>query len=271
MNMPSRIALLGYGAMGRSVAKLLRAKLKQAHIVAVVRRNRSAVRDELLPADATIVENIEQLQPLQVDLVVECAGHSALRQFGAGVLQAGCDLLVASVGALADSELEQRLRKDAESYGARVLIPSGALGGLDLLAAARIGGVDSVTYIGRKPTAAWRGTRAESLVNLDADASAEVPFFTGTARESALMFPQNANVTAAVAIAGIGFDATRVQLFADPKASGNEHRIQAQGAFGNFELAVRATTLAENPKTSLLAPCSLVRSILNLRESVALA
>ncbi|HWK74870.1 MAG TPA: aspartate dehydrogenase, partial [Povalibacter sp.] len=181
------------------------------------------------------------------------------------------DLLIASVGALADIELERRLRDCASQSGARVLVPSGALGGLDLLSAARIGGLEHVTYIGRKPPAAWRGSRAEALVDLDAGAAADVPFFSGTAREAALMFPQNANVSAAVAIAGIGFDATRVQLFADPRATGNEHRIQADGAFGSFELTVRALALAQNPKTSLLAPCSLVRSILNRSESVSLA
>lgn len=271
MSMALRIALVGYGAMGRAVADFLGARSQQARIVAVVRRNQSGSLAGTLLADARIVESIEQLQSLQVDLVVECAGHSALRQFGPGALRAGYDLLVASVGALADGELERQLRESAEQSGARLLIPSGALGGLDLLAAARLGGVDSVTYIGRKPPAAWRGTPAEAMVNLDAVTAGDVPFFSGTAREAALKFPQNANVTAAVAIAGVGFDATRVQLFADPQATGNEHRIRAHGAFGDFELAVRATALAQNPKTSLLAPCSLVRSILNRSESVALA
>jgi aspartate dehydrogenase len=266
-----RIVLIGHGAMGRVIADLLRPKSGQARVVGVVRRDHSAALDDTTaPADIPTVTTIEQLRSLDADLVVECAGHSALRKFGPEALRAGSDLLVASVGALADVELEQQLRDIAKQSGARVLIPSGALGGLDLLAAARIGGMDSVTYIGRKPPAAWRGTRAETLLNLD-DASGDAAFFSGTAREAALMFPQNANVTAAVAIAGVGFDATRVQLFADPKAVGNEHRIQAHGAFGSFELAVRAKALAQNPKTSLLAPCSLVRSILNRSESVALA
>lgn len=266
-----RIALIGYGAMGRSMADLLRQQPHQAHIVAVVRRNPSVALETPLPEAAVAVESMEQLQSVRPDLVVECAGHAALRQFGPSALQSGHDLLIASVGALADVELERRLRESASQSGARVLIPSGALGGLDLLSAARIGGLERVTYIGRKPPAAWRGSRAEALVNLDAGVAADSPFFSGTAREAALMFPQNANVSAAVAIAGIGFDATRVQLFADPRATGNEHRIQADGAFGSFELTVRAAALARNPKTSLLAPCSLVRSILNRSESVSLA
>lgn len=266
-----RIALIGYGAMGRSIAGLLRQKSHQARIVAVVRRNPSSPPDDPLPEDAVAATSMEHLWSAQPDLVVECAGHSALRQFGPAVLQSGRDLLVASVGALADPGLERQLREDAARSGARLLIPSGALGGLDLLAAARIGGVDLVTYIGRKPPAAWRGSHAQTLVNLDASTSADAPFFSGTAREAALAFPQNANVTAAVALAGTGFDATRVQLFADPRATGNEHRVQAHGAFGSFELTVRAAPLAQNPKTSLLAPCSLVRSILNRSESIGLA
>lgn len=257
--------------MGRSMADLLRQEAHLAQVVAVVCRNSPSLLPVSLPEGAIAIDDMQQLKSVRPDLVVECAGHSALRQFGSEALLSGHDLLIASVGALADVELERQLRQDAARSGAHVLIPSGALGGLDLLAAARLGGVDHVTYMGRKPPAAWRGSHAETLMNLDATAPSDEPFFSGTAREAALAFPQNANVTAAVAIAGIGFDDTRVQLFADPRAIGNEHRVQAQGAFGSFELTVRATALAQNPKTSLLAPCSLVRSILNRNASVGLA
>lgn len=258
--------------MGRMVMELLRRRSRHAHIIAVAVRGPMKPSDAaLLPQGTRVVYSPEQLPELDpADLVVECAGRQALRQYGPRALSAGCDLLVASIGALADPELEQQLGDAAASSGARVLVPSGALGGLDLLAAARISGVDAVTYTGRKPPLAWRDTRAEALTNLDT-VTADAPFFSGSARVAALTFPQNANVAAAVAIAGIGFDATQVRLFADPNVSQNEHCVHASGAFGSFELTVRATALAQNPKTSLLAPCSLVRRILDRSEAVSLA
>jgi aspartate dehydrogenase len=125
------------------------------------------------------------------------------------------------------------LRAAAALGGTHMRIPSGAVGGLDALAAARLGGLTSVTYVGRKPVAAWQGTKAEESVVL-ADISAATAVFEGTAREAALAYPQNANVAAAIALAGVGFDATRVTLIADPAARGNEHHIEAEGAFGRL-------------------------------------
>lgn len=267
-----RIALLGFGAIARALVALIQRDAPHVRIVGAAKASLPQSRDlALLPADARFIQSVAELDELDADLVVECAGHAALAQFGPHVLQQGCDLLIASVGALADSSLEATLRTHAHRSGARILIPSGALGGLDVLSAARLGGLEAVSYVGRKPLRAWKGTRAEQLLNLDDATTSETLFFEGTARQAALEFPQNANVTAAVAIAGLGFDATRVQLIADPACRGNEHRVHAYGAFGSIEVAVRANTLPDNPKTSMLAPCSLARSILNLRETVALA
>ncbi len=89
------------------------------------------------------------------------------------------------------------------------------MGGLDALAAARRAGLSSVSYVSRKPPAAWLGTPAERVADLSA-LTAAAAVFTGTAREAALAFPQNANVVAAIALAGLGFDETQVTLMADP-------------------------------------------------------
>ncbi|MBC7778704.1 MAG: aspartate dehydrogenase, partial [Proteobacteria bacterium] len=140
---------------------------------------------------------------------------------------------------------------------------------LDALAAARFGGLSAVRYVGRKPIAAWRGTRAVETIDLERiDAATTV--FEGSAREAALAFPQNANVCAAIALAGIGFDATSVRLVADPLARGNEHEIEAEGGFGTLRFNVVGKPLAENPKTSSLAAYSLLRSLVSPAASIAI-
>jgi aspartate dehydrogenase len=208
-----------------------------------------------------LVETLPALLALGPRLVAECAGHAGLLQSGPGVLRAGIDLVVASVGALADAALEKALREAAREGGARIRIPSGAIGALDAISSARVGGLNRVTYTGRKPVLAWRGTRAESSFDLDGIREATL-IFEGSAREAALAFPQNANVCAAVALAGVGFDATTVQLFADPQARGNEHQVEAEGSFGMLRYHVIGNPLEENPKTSSLAAYSLLRCLL---------
>ena len=123
------------------------------------------------------------------------------------------------------------------------------------------------SYSSRKAPSAWRGTKAEKVLDLDAVVSAQV-FYEGSARQAALDFPQNANVVAAVALAGIGFERTRVRLIVDPETTGNRHVLEARGAFGEISAAVLARTLPDNPKTSMLTPYSLVRAIANLSEEL---
>jgi aspartate dehydrogenase len=211
---------------------------------------------------ALVTADPEQFWSREPRLVVECAGHGAVQAHGAAALQRGMDLLVISVGALADASLETRLRETAESTGARLLLPAGAVGGIDLLASARLAGLDHVRYTSRKPPSAWRGTAAERRVRLEALAEAAV-LFEGTARAAAQQYPQNANVAAAIALAGVGFDATEVLLTADPAATGNEHLIEAEGAFGRASVHVAGKPLPGNPKTSWLAALSLARAVLN--------
>nr|WP_145552610.1 aspartate dehydrogenase [Variovorax boronicumulans] len=267
--MTQRIALIGFGAMGRSLARMLAAHADSVCCVAVLQRPGTSAGSGW-PAGAERVETVAALLALQPDLVVECASHTALQQHGAGVLAAGTDLLVAAVGALADAALEQRLCTAAREGGAQVLVPAGALGALDILSAARLAGLARVDYLSHKPAHAWKGTPAEQLCALDA-LTAPTVFYEGTAREAALRFPQNANVAAAVALAGAGFEATRVRLMADPAAQGNRHVLHAEGAFGHFDFSVSGQVLPDNPKTSMLAPASLARCIFNRGAAIALA
>lgn len=260
------VALIGGGSIACVIARSLLEQHPEIRMVGALDNDVPRARERIDPRIA-LTSSLEELLRWGPDLVVECAGHAALAEHGAGVLAHGVDLLIASVGALANPGIEQVLRAAAAAGGARIRIPSGAIGGLDALASARVGGLDAVRYVGRKPVSAWRGTAADKVVNLDRVAAATI-IFEGSAREAALTYPQNANVTAATALAGVGFDATRVTLWADPGARGNEHQIEAEGLFGSFRFSVVNEPLEENPKTSSLAAYSLLRCIVGCGEAI---
>ena len=177
------------------------------------------------------------------------------------LLSSGVDVIIASVGALADPGVEGVLRAAENQGNAKLLIPSGAVCGLDGLAAAREAGIDQVNYTARKPPRAWLDTPAETMLDL-AGLREPVSFFNGHARDACLQYPKNANVTAAISLAGIGFDRTMVTLVADPKVTDNQHSISAVGAFGRFDLSIHANPMPDNLKTSILSAYSMVSTLL---------
>ena len=267
-----RVGVIGLGAIGRALMNCLHDADSAGRIEVVSVLDQAAGRLAPLPpglAGAVVTAEPDAFWSCSPHLVVECAGHAAVQAHGAPTLARGVDFLMISVGALADAALERQLRQAAEASTARLLLPAGAVGGLDVLASARLAGLDRVRYVSRKPPRAWRGTPAERLVQLDSLAE-PVEFFTGSARQAASQYPQNANVAAAIALAGIGFEATEVVLTADPAATGNEHWFEAQGAFGRAEVRIAGKPLPANPKTSWLAALSLARAVLNQTARVVI-
>jgi len=205
---------------------------------------------------------IAALLATEPDVVAECASHVAVRDYGEAILKSGCDLVVISIGSLSDEGLYDRLVAAAKSGGARLVLPAGAIGGIDALAAARLSGLESVVYTGRKPPKAWKGTPAETLLALDTIKDPAV-FFEGSARKAASEYPFNANVAATLAIAGIGLDNTQVRLVADPSISRNVHEFTVSSACGDFTMKLEGRPSPANPKTSLMAGYSVARELIN--------
>jgi aspartate dehydrogenase len=256
--------LIGCGGMARDVINALDAESPSEEVEiagALARPGRVDIAREAFP-DIEIFETLDELLAQGLDIVAEVASQHAVAQYGEQVLRNGVDFLVISVGALADAELFDRLAAAAESGNSRMLLPAGAIGGLDAIAAMRLGRLSSARYRSRKPPAAWRGSPAEKVVDLDKLARATV-LYSGTAREAALLYPQNANVAAAVAIAGLGFEQTQVELVADPDAPGNVHEIEVEGAAGRFAITLQGKPSLTNPKTSALAALSVARALRN--------
>ncbi len=257
---PLRIVLIGWGAINKRVAKLLQSDLARGDVVIVGIGLRPSSRVQDIPPGTVVVAKPSELGALSPDLVVEAAGRDAVADWGDDALRAAPIFVVASASALTDDKLFRRLEATAEASGSRIVVPPGALAGVDALAAASALPLEEVLHSIAKPPAAWRGTPAEKLLPLDG-LTAAVTFFTGTARQAASSFPQNANVAAITALAGIGLDRTSVELVADPTLSRNCHRLMARGDFGLMTVTIENNPLAGNPKSSEMAALSLVRLI----------
>lgn len=208
--------------------------------------------------------------PGNIDLMIDCAGHSALIAYGPGILRRGIDLVTVSLGALADQQVFDDLQDTARLGESKLHLASGAIGALDCLQAARTERLETVTYVGRKPPAGWMGSPAEQVLDLAALTKGHAIHFEGTARKAATDYPKNANVAAAVALAGVGFDQTRVKLIADADITENIHEIEAKGDFGSFTFQIRGRSLPDNPRSSALAAMSVVSKLEQLSHPIVL-
>ena len=254
-----RVVFIGFGAINSRVADLLKQRRAAVEIVGVATKDDPVERGRI-PSGVPFLGSPAELAALNPDLVVEAAGRAAIDMWAPAALAAAGSMVIASTSAFCDDALLPRLAAIAEDNNSRILVPSGAIGGIDALAGAATLGLDSVVHQIVKPPVAWKGTPAEKLLDL-ATLSERKVFFSGTAREAASQYPQNANATVVTSLAGIGLDKTLVELVADPGVTLNGHNITAIGAFGRMSLRLENNPLATNPKSSELTALSLVRLI----------
>ena len=195
------------------------------------------------------------------DYLVEAAGVGALKQIGIPALEGGCDLIALSVGAFADEAFHQRLRETAEQLERKVHVPSGAIGGFDLMRSALWQGELRAGIENLKPPAGLEGAPYLEGRSLPADREERV--FHGTAREAIAAFPKNVNVAVALACATTGVDRTDVEVRSVPGLSFNTHIITLEGAFGKARLEI-ASTPSETASSSALAAYSVLARLESL-------
>ena len=262
--MTLRLGLIGHGAIGRHVeAALGRGQIENIDLVAaLVRRPRDGA--------ALLTHEPEHFFAQKYDAVAECAGHEAVHAYAVRTLESAADLLVTSVGAFTDDALFERVLAAAKANGRRLILPSAGIGALDILSAAAVGGLESVTVTVRKDPSAWKGTVAETLVDLDALTAPHI-VFDGPVREGAKLYPQNVNISAAAAIAGIGLDRTRVVIVADPTITTHIVELEAVGAFGQFTFREDVAVSEENRKTGKLVAMAMIKSVRQLASSLVVA
>lgn len=258
-----RIAVIGYGAIGRAIVEELSGDLSSGlKIVGVLARPAQLADRSALPETICFTTEIKALLALEPDIVVEAAGHQAVRDFAEPILERGMEFHILSVGVLADQAWKDDIEALAERTGGRIVLPAGALGGFDALLSLRAGGLRSVTYVSTKPPKAWRGTEAEERFDLDALTSPTV-LLEASAREAARRFPRNANLAAAVALAGLGLDQTQVRLVADPSVTTNIGSMTAHGTLGDLAFSLEGAGDQSNPKTSQVTAYSVVAGLRN--------
>jgi len=249
------VVLIGYGAIGKEIQRKLQDQSSIRILGALV------LPDETdQPAPFPLLTSIDELLELRPTLVVECASHGAVKAFTGPVLGAGIDFMIISIGALSDQTLFDTVQSLAAESRAQVILPAGALAGVDGLSAAARAGLDWVRITSRKPPMAWSGAPGVEGIDL-ASISAEQEIFSGSARDAARLFPKNANVAATVALAGVGFEQTEVRLLADPEAKRNTHLLEFEGRPGLYTIETAGLPSEDNPKTSMLTAYNIVRSI----------
>ncbi len=252
-----RILVIGFGAIAADLVAALRAEPETE--VALFLRPGSPSRARA-PKGLAICGDMAEAAAFHPDLVVEAAGHGAVKETVPGCLALGLPVLIASIGALHDEALTTRLAAAAKAHGGRLILASGAIGGLDYARAVRPAATLDLAYESRKPPAAWAG-ELRALGHAPEALSAPVTLFDGTAREAAAAYPQNLNVAAALALAGPGFEKTRVSVICDPAATGNIHVVRSKSEYGEMRLEIANRPSPSNPKSSWIVARALLAAI----------
>jgi aspartate dehydrogenase len=260
-----RVAIAGLGPIGTKVAEALDQGIDGLMLAAVSVQNpekhltwfsKLATTPAVLP--------IEQLNEA-ADIVIECAPGRLLRSIVAPFVGSGKTAVVLSAGALLDNE---DLIALAKQNGGQIVVPTGALIGLDAVTAAAVGNIHSVRMVTRKPVQGLAGAPFIVESNIDIERITEpLRIFEGTAREAAKGFPANLNVAVALSLAGIGPDRTRLEIWADPTVTRNIHRVEVESDSARFSMSIENIP-SENPKTGRITALSVIAYLRKQRSAL---
>ena len=267
-----RIGLIGGGTIARLVLEnVQRGERGALEVVALMGRPGGAPRARDLAREfgVSYVEDRQALIAARPQAVIEAASHEAVRQHLVPLLDAGIGVVVLSAGALIDDALRRAAEDASTRSGALLYVPSGGIGGLDVLKTACLAGVDEASIQVAKPPAAWKGIAYVESKGFKLDGlKAPLTLFEGSAREGVPHFPQNVNIAAILSLGGIGPDRTRLKVVADPALTLNTHTIRVSGTSGRFTLVLENVPAPENPKTSWLACYSALAALESLKSHI---
>ncbi|MEM3568175.1 MAG: aspartate dehydrogenase [Candidatus Jordarchaeales archaeon] len=265
------VAIIGCGAIGSTLAKAIdegkAGDVELIYLFDVVKEKAVKLADSLKRRPKVAGSIDEVVNDKKVNIVIEAAAPSAVKDYSEKVLLAGKDLMVLSVGAFYDQNFYEKILKILEERGVHVYIPSGAISGIDAVKAAAMEQIERVELVTRKPPAAFRGNEyvKQKGINLD-EVSEPTVLFEGAAREAARLFPKGINVALTLSLAGVGADKTRVKVIVDPTVKKNIHEIHVEGAFGKLTCITQNYPSPENPETSYLAALSAIRTLKQMTE-----
>lgn len=259
------VAIGGLGAIGFSVAEAIDRDPQGLRLVAVSAADRNRAQAKVA-GFRNVPLVVEAAALAQADIVIEAAPAAVFESIALPAIKYGRTLIVASVGALIS---RLHLVDEARRTGARILVPSGALAGLDAIRAAANGKIDSVTLETRKAPGGLAGAPYLTKHGIDVQKITEATcVFRGNAFEAAAGFPANANVAAALALAGVGPENTRVEIWADPAVTRNSHTVRVEADSVRLTLAVESVPSPANPRTSMIAPMSVLACLRGLNATL---
>jgi aspartate dehydrogenase len=250
-----RVAIAGLGAIGLKVAEALDRGIPGCVLAAVSANDRSKAAERLSHLGRRVpVVALGELEPL-ADIVVECAPAKLLPDIAEPFLRAGKTVIVLSVGAILTND---HLVGLARQTGGQIVVPTGALLGLDAVTAAAEGEIRAVRMITRKPVRGLAGAPylAEHDIRIE-EITQAVCIFKGTPREAAIGFPANLNVAVALSLAGIGADRTTLEIWADPALERNVHRIEVDSDSASFSMSIENIP-TDNPRTGRITALSVI-------------
>jgi aspartate dehydrogenase len=259
-----RVGLLGCGTIGSQLAIAVDAgRIPNASLVSlfdVIESSTQSLKSKM-QSNPDAYSDFAKFVSSDIDIIVEAASQDAIRKFGKTILEAGKDMMVMSVGALADETFLSEFVQIASKKGCRIYVPTGAIAGIDAIRSVKHL-LESVTLTTTKSPKALAGAPFFKTSNIKLeDIAKKTVVYEGPASEAVRAFPANVNVAAVLSLAGIGVDKTRVRIVADPVATTNQHEIVATGSFGEFHITVNNVPSPGNPKTSFLAVLSAIECL----------
>jgi aspartate dehydrogenase len=261
----TRVAIAGLGTIGRAVARKLAEGLPGLTLACAATGNREKAQTWLDAQGIKCPFRDAAEFPDECDLAVECAPARVLEEVCRPMLEAGKQVMVLSAGALLP---RPELIELAKAHGGQIIVPTGALLGLDAVTAAAEGQIHSVRMITRKPPNGLRGAPYLEANGISVDGLNEAKrVFSGTARDAAAGFPANVNVAAALSIAGVGPDRTSIEIWADPAIERNCHIIEVDSDSARFTLSIENIP-SENPKTGRITALSVIAALRKLHAPV---
>lgn len=268
--MEKKVAVIGYGSIGKEIiAATKKGEIPNAKIVALFDKE-SRVIDSVDNDDTEfhLFTNFDEFynSPIysDLDVIIECASKDAVRDYGKKIIESRKDVIILSVGAFSDKQYLTELQNLSNLNKTRILIPTGAIAGLDSIRSVKKY-LDSLTITTTKHPKSLAGAPyfKSSKIKLD-EISEKTLLYEGNAITAIEYFPANVNVAVSIALAGIGLEKTQVRIIADPMISVNKHEILGKGSFGEILIIVQNIPSPSNPRTSYLASLSAIECLRSL-------
>jgi aspartate dehydrogenase len=270
--MPKKtIGLMGCGTIGTPLAlaidsgRVVNASL--SGLFDIIDENARNLKTKL-ESNPQVYYNFDRFVDSTADIIIEAASQQAVKNYAKRIIESGKDVMVMSVGALADTLfLAELLQLTPIRNGhSKIYVPTGAIAGIDAIRSVRHI-ADSISLTTKKSPKALAGAPFFTTRNVSLDNITEVTeIYEGPAVEAVKLFPANVNVAAVLSLAGIGVEKTMVRILADPEATTNQHEIVATGSFGEMKISVNNVAAPGNPKTSFLAVLSAIECLRSICE-----